>query len=92
MLRASQDHPYDYLPSVLITVCSEEDARAEFGRQRAEWDARTLFVSDVWEKRTGTHGGESYLTTVGWGCRGSRGGIVQARTGKGMSPIRSRAG
>jgi RimJ/RimL family protein N-acetyltransferase len=65
MLRENREHLYEFLPSFLIDV-SEEDVKAWLERQRAEWEARTLFLFGLWEKAKGVYIGECYLADPDW--------------------------
>lgn len=66
MLRDNWDHLYEFLPSFLVTMRGEEDIKAWFERQHAEWEALNLFIFGVWEKVTGLYIGESYLANPDW--------------------------
>jgi ribosomal-protein-serine acetyltransferase len=93
MLRKNWDHLYEFLPSFLMDVHSEEDARTEFRRQAAEWDARQLFIFGIWEIATGTYVGESYLANADWDVPRIEVGyfIVKASTGKGYATEAAKA-
>jgi ribosomal-protein-serine acetyltransferase len=93
MLRTNWDHLYEFLPSFLMNVHSEEDAKTEFSRQMAEWNARHLFIFGVWEKATGIYVGESYLANADWDVPRIEVGyfIVQASTGKGYATEAAKA-
>ena len=77
----------DPLPSFLMAVHSEEDIKAEFQRQKEEWNLRNLFIFGVWEKTTGIYVGESYLANADWDVPRIEVGyfIVQSHTGKGFA-------
>jgi RimJ/RimL family protein N-acetyltransferase len=66
MLSNNREHLYEFLPSFLINMRSEEDIKTWFDRQRAEWDALNLFIFGVWEKVNGVYVGESYLANPDW--------------------------
>ena len=93
MLRKNWDHLYEFLPPFLMDVHSEEDARTEFRRQAAEWDARQLFIFGIWETATGTYVGESYLANADWDVPRIEVGyfIVKASTGKGYATEAAKA-
>ena len=66
MLRNNWEHLYEFLPSFLVNVQSEEDIKTWFAKQQAEWNALNLFLFGVWKKETGAYIGESYLANPDW--------------------------
>jgi RimJ/RimL family protein N-acetyltransferase len=66
MLRNNMEHLYEFLPSFLINVQSEEEIKTWFERQHAEWKALNLFIFGVWEKEKGVYVGECYLANPDW--------------------------
>jgi RimJ/RimL family protein N-acetyltransferase len=87
MLRDNADHLHEFLPAFLMDVRSEDDIKAWFDRQSAEWGAKTLFIFGAWEKATGMYVGESYLANPDWDVPRIEVGyfLVKEFTGKGYA-------
>ena len=93
MLRTNWDHLYEFLPSPLMAVQSEQDVEAYIRNLIAEWDLHNLFIFGVWEKASGDYVGESYLANADWFVPRIEVGyfIVQAGIGKGYATEAARA-
>lgn len=87
MLQDNAEHLYEFLPPFLINVNSEDDIKAWFDRQNAEWNARNLFIFGAWDKATGIYVGESYLANPDWDVPRIEVGyfLVKEFTGKGYA-------
>ncbi|MCX7852998.1 MAG: GNAT family N-acetyltransferase [Caldilineales bacterium] len=66
MLQDSAEHLYEFLPRFLIDVRGEDNVKAWFDKQDAEWNARNLFIFGAWDKITSIYVGESYLANPDW--------------------------
>jgi ribosomal-protein-serine acetyltransferase len=87
MLCNNADHLYEFLPSFLLAMRSEEDIKTWFDRQITEWNTRTLFIFGAWDKVTGDYVGESYLASPDWDVPRIEVGyfLVKEFTGKGYA-------
>jgi RimJ/RimL family protein N-acetyltransferase len=87
MLRNNWEHLYEFLPSFLVNLRSEEDIKAWFDKQIAERNAHNLFIFGVWEQGTGVYVGESYLANADWDVPRIEVGyfLVKEFTGKGYA-------
>lgn len=93
MLSDNAGHLYEFLPPFLLDVHGEEDIKAWFDRQSAEWSARTLFIFGAWDKGTGVYVGESYLAYPDWDVPRIEVGyfLVREFTGKGYATEAAKA-
>lgn len=87
MLCNNAEHLYEFMPSFLINVREEEDVKAWFDKQGAEWDAQNLLIFGAWDKITGVYVGESYLANPDWDVPHIEVGyfLVKEFTGKGYA-------
>lgn len=87
MLHNNAEHLYEFMPSFLINVRGEEDIKAWFDKQNAEWKALNLFIFGAWDKATGAYVGESYLANPDWDVPRIEVGyfLVKDATGKGYA-------
>lgn len=87
MLRDNFAHLYEFMPPFLINVRDEEEIKAWFDRQNAEWEAQNLFIFGAWERAAGIYVGESYLANPDWDVPRIEVGyfLVQEFTGKGYA-------
>lgn len=87
MLKDNAQHLYEFLPPFLMNLQSEEDVKAWFDRQSAEWNSLDLFIFGAWDQATGVYVGESYLAYPDWDVPRIEVGhfLVKEFTGKGYA-------
>lgn len=87
MLQDNAQHLYEFLPPFLLNLQSEEDVKAWFDRQGAEWNSLDLFIFGAWDQATGVYVGESYLAYPDWDVPRIEVGyfLIKEFTGKGYA-------
>ncbi|MFN8410760.1 MAG: GNAT family protein [Anaerolineales bacterium] len=87
MLHDNSNHLYEFMPSFLSNARGEEEIKAWFEKQDAEWNARNLFIFGAWDQVTGMYIGESYLANPHWNVPRIEVGyfLVKEATGKGYA-------
>lgn len=93
MLKDNWQYLAEFMPTELLPVKSKEDVELVFRKHQSEWDSRKLFIYGIWEKKTGTYIGETYLANPDWTVPRIEVGyfIVKPFTGNGFATEAARA-